>query len=641
MITAQELDRLQARLRQMLPDLGISSVLNELKQILPEQTIKFTSVFQLETRLNSINKDRIRGILTQEDLDVAYNKISSDLFELIDGLSIDDFDIHTAQSSVADKEGSILYRIPKKMEVEEEYRCIVRLAFDMDTVVKNIELTPDTVVKDVRVSEVMEVELIDPGATPRFAIRKLNSVEQFLEKHEFTEWVFFVQPLMTGEYPLVLKVAVKELINDKERIREIVLEETVLVVAEPAPDDDKQTFLNAGYSISCGNARGSGAPESVPPAASKPKAGLLLLIGLIVGTGMLATGIYLGWFSGLLPQTDQTEDDRRFWEKMYQTHTRSSFESYLLAYPGGLFKDEARRKIDSLIRIEKQHIEPVVEPLPDVQIPEPEPDQKPTSSATPKPKPKPKPKLTPIPNQTPAPSKPTEAPAQKPSDTKPVEKPEPPVEQPKRNRKSGFEMVRVAGGKYTSKVEACTGNTLEIKDFRLGKYEITQGDWKEIMGTRPAYHSNCDECPVEKVSWDDIQRFIKIASQKHKKKYRLPYEIEWEYAARGGQSSRGMKYAGGNDPNQVAWFNIIQEKTREVGTKRPNELGIFDLSGNVWEWCEGPYPAYLPCKPVENEKKALRGGSWADGRSDVTITARRREKPKYADRRSGFRLLEE
>jgi len=158
------------------------------------------------------------------------------------------------------------------------------------------------------------------------------------------------------------------------------------------------------------------------------------------------------------------------------------------------------------------------------------------------------------------------------------------------------------------------------------------------MGTSPSFHSNCSECPVEKVSWDEVQRFLKIASQKHGKQYRLPCEIEWEYAAKGGQRSLGKKYAGGNDPNGVAWFNIIQEKTHEVGSKRANELGIYDMSGNVWEWCDEPYPAYLQCTNQASTKKALRGGSWADKRSDVLVTARRQEKSKNTDRRSGFRV---
>ena len=182
MLTPAELTELQRSLREILPDpdQGVFAVLAALKKALPEQTEKYNAVFQLETRLNALNKDRIRGILSQEDLDRAYNRITADVLDLIDALRLQDFDAKTAESSVEDKAGSILYRIPHTMEVEESYKCVVRLAFDLDTVIQNIELTKDTVVKDVRVSEVMEVELLDPNATPCFEIRRLNSVEKFL-----------------------------------------------------------------------------------------------------------------------------------------------------------------------------------------------------------------------------------------------------------------------------------------------------------------------------------------------------------------------------------------------------------------------------------------------------------------------------
>ena len=203
-------------------------------------------------------------------------------------------------------------------------------------------------------------------------------------------------------------------------------------------------------------------------------------------------------------------------------------------------------------------------------------------------------------------------------------------------------MVQVPSGNLTIDKGDCPGGTsVKIKPFKLGKYEITQADWWNIMGRDPSFHSGCSECPVERISWNEVQEFLQKASQKFSKRYRLPYEAEWEWAALGGPQSKAYKYAGGNEPNNVAWFNIVQEKTHEVGTKRANELGIFDLSGNVWEWCQAPYPPYLNCPPPNGDKKALRGGSWADNRSDIKITSRRREKPKNTDRRSGLRIVEE
>ena len=654
MITPAELTQLQRSLRDILPDpdKGVFAVLAALKNALPEQTEKYNAVFQLETRLNSLNKDRIRGLLSQQDLDHAYNRITADVLDLIDGLRLEDFDAKTAESSVEDKSGSILYRIPHMMEVEEEHKCVVRLAFDLDTVVRNIELTNDTIVKDIRVSEVMEVELLDPNETPCFAIRKLNSLEQFLEQNDYTEWIFYVKPLVIGTMPLVLKVSVKELINDKERIKEIVLEEVITVVAEPTSDDENATFQSSGYSFSY---------SALPLAAnsnrpSRQKYVLPVVLALIVVTGILAAG---GMMLGLIPTPSWLggkkpgDDDRAFWQKSVQTHTRGSFETYLRAYPDGLFIEEARFKIDSLKNLEylpKMGEEDEEEPPSIYETSEDttqvdEPFEEPNSeSGTKEIKKVPAKKKTPV---KPKPAAPKVQPAPKPNPAPPVKNPQPATpapepEKPGKKRKSGFEMVLVPSGNLSIEKGDCPGGTnVKIQAFKLGRYEITQADWWNIMGRDPSFHSNCPECPVEKVSWDEVQEFIQKAGQKNKKRYRLPYEAEWEWAARGGPQSKGFKYAGNKDPNSVAWFNIIQEKTQEVGTKRPNELGIFDMSGNVWEWCLAPYPPYLNCPAPGSEKKALRGGSWADNRGDVKITSRRREKSKNTDRRSGLRLIEE
>lgn len=645
MTSPADLTELQRTLREILPDpdKGVFAVLTALKNTLPEQTEKYNAVFQLETRLNAVNKDRIRGLLSQEDMDRAYNRITADVLDLIDGLQLADFDAKTAESSVEDKAGSILYRIPHTMEVEEEHKCVVRLAFDIDTVIRNIELTRDTVVKDIRVSEVMEVELIDPGESPSFAIRKLNSIEQFLEKTDYTEWIFYVKPLLVGSHPLVLKVSVKELINDKERIKEIVLEEVITVIAEPAPEDESAAFQNSGYSFSCSNTPAPGTSFG----SGKQKAAMLVVLGLMIASGILAAGAILfgliptpAWLGGAKPG----DDDRNFWDKTIQTHTRNSFETYLLAYPDGLFIEEARFKIDSLKNLnnlpkEAEGLEPesIYEEKDSLEIPEITPPASPpklpkkTKPIPSKPKPAAKPvPVTPKPNPAP--------PVQNP----PPVTPDPQAGKPDKKRKSGFEMVLVPGGSLSIAKGDCPGGTsVKLQPFKIGRYEITQSDWWNVMGRDPSFHAQCPDCPVERVSWNEVQLFLQKASQKNGKRYRLAFEAEWEWAAMGATLSKGYKYAGGNDPNQIAWFNIIQEKTHEVGTKRPNELGIYDLSGNVWEWCQGQYPPYLNCTAAVGEKKVLRGGSWADNRGDIKITSRRREKAKNTDRRSGLRLVEE
>ncbi len=135
------------------------------------------------------------------------------------------------------------------MTVHKEARCRVRIAYDEATLLENLELTRDTRIKDVRIAEVMEVELIDPAEQPAFAIRSFNRQEQFVEKDDYTEWIFFVKPLREGQFPLLLRVSVIEKVGDKERVRDIVLEETVVIVADPVAEAAPADFKPAGYVV--------------------------------------------------------------------------------------------------------------------------------------------------------------------------------------------------------------------------------------------------------------------------------------------------------------------------------------------------------------------------------------------------------
>jgi formylglycine-generating enzyme required for sulfatase activity len=168
-----------------------------------------------------------------------------------------------------------------------------------------------------------------------------------------------------------------------------------------------------------------------------------------------------------------------------------------------------------------------------------------------------------------------------------------------------------------------------VSSFRIGKYEITQGQWKAVMGNNPAYFSKGDNYPVENVSWEDAQEFIRQLNIKTGKNYRLPTEAEWEYAARGGNRSQGYKFSGSNNVNNVAWnAGNSGESTHPVGTKSPNELGIYDMSGNVWEWCgdwSAPYSASAQTNPTgasSGSYRVLRGGCWRVGASDCRVSFR-------------------
>ena len=155
-----------------------------------------------------------------------------------------------------------------------------------------------------------------------------------------------------------------------------------------------------------------------------------------------------------------------------------------------------------------------------------------------------------------------------------------------------------------------------INDYYMGKYEVTQALWQAVMGSNPSNFKG-DNLPVETVNWNDCQEFISKLNSLTGRKFRLPTEAEWEYAARGGKKSRGYQYSGSRKISDVAWYEgNSRSKTHPVGRKQANELGIYDMSGNVWEWCSDWYGSYSsssqtnPMGSDSGAKRVRRGGSW-------------------------------
>ena len=192
-----------------------------------------------------------------------------------------------------------------------------------------------------------------------------------------------------------------------------------------------------------------------------------------------------------------------------------------------------------------------------------------------------------------------------------------------------FKMIYVEGGTFTMGATSEQGDDasndekpihdVTLSSYSIGETEVTQALWGAVMGSNPSYFSGSKR-PVEYVSWDDCQDFIRKLNVLTGEIFRLPTEAEWEFAARGGNKSRGYKYAGSNNIDNVAWYeNNSNSETHNVATKQANELGLYDMSGNVWECCSDWYGSYIssdqlnPTGPSSGGSRVSRGGGW--GRS--------------------------
>jgi formylglycine-generating enzyme required for sulfatase activity len=217
-----------------------------------------------------------------------------------------------------------------------------------------------------------------------------------------------------------------------------------------------------------------------------------------------------------------------------------------------------------------------------------------------------------------------------------------------------FTMKLVEGGTFQMGATSEQGSEAEsdekpvhsvtLSNYYIGETEVTQALWQAVMGSNPSYFKG-DNLPVENVSWNDCQEFIRKLNQKTGKNFRLPTEAEWEYAARGGKKSRGYKYSGGNTLGSVAWYGDNSgNKTHTVKTKSPNELGLYDMSGNVWEWCQDWYGNYNsgsqtnPQGPSSGSSRALRGGGWDNIAWSCRVSSRYINYPGIRFYYYGFRL---
>ena len=218
-----------------------------------------------------------------------------------------------------------------------------------------------------------------------------------------------------------------------------------------------------------------------------------------------------------------------------------------------------------------------------------------------------------------------------------------------------FKMVYVEGGTFTMGATAEQGSdalsdekpahSVTLSGYYIGQTEVTQALWKAVMGSNPSNRKG-DDLPVERVSWEDCQEFVRKLNRLTDKTFRLPTEAEWEYAARGGSKSRGYKYSGSDNIGSVAWYEDNSgSRTHAVATKSPNELGLYDMSGNVWEWCQDWYGDYSssaqtnPSGPGSGSGRVNRGGGWGSVARHCRVSFRNYFTPSGRCRDLGLRLV--
>ncbi|MFK7948277.1 MAG: SUMF1/EgtB/PvdO family nonheme iron enzyme [Saprospiraceae bacterium] len=711
-------------LKNLLPEDGVGEVLERLKLMLIQNKQRVNEIIQLETRLSKLNNDIRFQFITKEAFNSEYALLTKAIIDYLDELKPEDLETQTTKTKKKNS-GHLLRRIPDQMQLQKRTKCVVRLAHLQEELLENYEMTEDTIIKSVRVAEVMEVDLQDRNEEKSFEITTPNTKDQFLDEGYYTEWIYYVKPIREGQHELTLVVSVLEEIRGKERRRDVVLEEVVTIVTEEVITDE--LYKSTGYEV--------GSSKTITP---QPFLGFQFrkiaaaFILLIVGTlGIWAFTTESGQYQMAALQDDKSsyENFLNKYENSESKYTQKALQkvetftytdaiaaaengdtkellAFVEKYPESKYSPNA---IDKLIGIEYDLIasnetvrntEPLVDFIKRYQHIETPKNKEIQTKARLKYKNITNTEITnKILEQSPA--KPlrikgfiknnslndlrlidssliqndikNQLPTIKTTPNNKIEIPEKTTTKPTIKKtiipnkiqtdkiilyqadNFAHQMVRVQGGTFQmgstkGKSNEKPVHTVKLKSFSISKYEITQKQWREIMGkNNDNYHKNCDNCPVDNVSWKDANNFIQTLNKKIGRNYRLPTEAEWEYAARGGQKSKNFTFAGSNNINDVAWYSKnSNRKTYKVGSKRPNELGLYDMSGNVYEWCSDWYDKnYYKNSPTSNPKNTnsnnryhvLRGGSWFNYAKYCRTTARRTNTDDNEYTMNGFRLV--
>lgn len=234
-------------LKNLLPEDGVGEVLERLKLMLVQNKQRVNEIIRLESRLSQLNKDFRFQFITKEAFDTQYALLTKAVIDYLDELQPADLETQKSEQPKKKNGGHLLHRIPDQMQLNKRTKCVVRLAHLEAELLENYTMTEDTVVKSIRVAEVMEVDLQDRNEEKAFEIMTPNSKDQFLDEGYYTEWIFYVKPIREGKYELTLVVSVLEEIRGRERRRDVVLEEVVTIVSEDIITDN--IYKSTGYQI--------------------------------------------------------------------------------------------------------------------------------------------------------------------------------------------------------------------------------------------------------------------------------------------------------------------------------------------------------------------------------------------------------
>lgn len=617
----RDIEDIQRELKQTVALGDPEIVIKAIKAILKPESPFYEDLLLAEGRLHEGNAAALRNDLNNEELQLLYNQLRVSLMALINQLRA--VDILNTETTPAEptppkvKTGNILYRIPEAMQLEKEHKCIVRIAVNETLLLENLDDTEGINTQGIRISDEMLVQLIDPSDPAPFRIRAVNSEVQFVDEDTYTEWLFYVKPITAGTFPLLLKVAVLEMVNGKERRREIVLEESVQIITEPVQEEPVHPELKStshqlqfGLAVDDMNiyAPKPSAPALPPRVGPQPKtarravAGVMRLLAMI-GVITVAGVVYF-----------QTSSDKSLVDPGFtipgDTEPKDTAVIPELPTP----KDTLRLKTDTGKVLSKS---------PDTL-----------------------------------------------SLRRPTVKPINPV----------TEWIKVRGGSFAMgcldtsdcEVNQSPVHQVRLNDFSMSVTEVTRAQYAHFLNdygsskvksgiyqNEPLFagakwlirdpagkwsvQAGMGQLPACYITWYGANEFATFYGLK------LPSEAQWEYAAKGGRTNGSFTYAGNDDLDIVGWYRGNSEKRlHPVHNKKPNALGLYDMSGNVWEWvadCAHPDYKGAPSNGKawttggDCARRMVRGGSFNLPSESSSVSSRMEARIGDAAEFIGFRVV--